>query len=381
VLVSEPSSGSGYYVLTLREIVQPTPTPTQIPLTPTISTVVNPTSIDVGQTADVTVLLSNVPAEGYTSAEFTCSYDPALVQANTGSIVLADVFGADAVVAINGPQNGSFIVAIAGSSGHRAVADGAVFTFSVAGLQAGQTAIECAVRVSKGDNVLTTLPSTATSLTITGLAPTPTQVVPPTEIATATPVESSTPGATSTPDGSVTPTPDGSSTATPTPTPAESSTPETSPTPFESPTPSATPLPTTGTISGQVLAGKPVTVVLFSEDHSVANSVTANTDGTFSMTAPAGTYTVSAIVSGFLSAEGSITLTNGSTVALPTVTLLAGDIDNNNVIDQFDALTIGMNYNAAAPAAADLNADGIINVLDLELLARNYRATGPLAWQ
>jgi len=31
---------------------------------------------------------------------------------------------------------------------------------------------------------------------------------------------------------------------------------------------------------------------------------------------------------------------------------LAGDIDGNDVIDQFDALTIGMNYNAAAPAAA-----------------------------
>jgi hypothetical protein len=58
-----------------------------------------------------------------------------------------------------------------------------------------------------------------------------------------------------------------------------------------------------------------------------------------------------------------------------------GDIDNNNVIDQFDALTIGMNYNAATPAAADLNHDGVINVLDLELLARNYRKTGPVAWE
>ena len=44
-------------------------------------------------------------------------------------------------------------------------------------------------------------------------------------------------------------------------------------------------------------------------------------------------------------------------------------------------MTIGMNYNSAAPAAADLNNDGLINVLDLELLARNYRATGPVAWE
>jgi hypothetical protein len=85
--------------------------------------------------------------------------------------------------------------------------------------------------------------------------------------------------------------------------------------------------------------------------------------------------------SGFLSAQGSVTLTSGSTSTMPNITLLAGDIDGNNVIDQLDAMTIGMNYNTASPAAADLNNDGIINVLDLELLAENYRKTGPLAWQ
>jgi hypothetical protein len=66
---------------------------------------------------------------------------------------------------------------------------------------------------------------------------------------------------------------------------------------------------------------------------------------------------------------------------MPTISLPAGDIDNNNVIDQFDALTIGINYNTAIPSAADLNNDGIINVLDLELLARSYRKTGSLVWQ
>ena len=87
-----------------------------------------------------------------------------------------------------------------------------------------------------------------------------------------------------------------------------------------------------------------------------------------------------ATASGYLSAQGSVTLTSGSSSALTAISLPAGDIDNNNVIDQFDALTIGMNYNSASPAAADLNNDAIINVLDLELLARNYRLTGPVAW-
>jgi hypothetical protein len=66
---------------------------------------------------------------------------------------------------------------------------------------------------------------------------------------------------------------------------------------------------------------------------------------------------------------------------MPTISLPAGDIDGNNVIDQFDAMTIGMSYNTAVPAAADLNSDGIINVLDLEQLASNYRKSGALAWQ
>jgi hypothetical protein len=90
---------------------------------------------------------------------------------------------------------------------------------------------------------------------------------------------------------------------------------------------------------------------------------------------------VLATASGFIGAQGSVSIAGGNITTLPVVNLLAGDIDNNNVIDQFDALTIGMSYNTATPAAADLNNDGFINVLDLELLARNYRKIGPVIWQ
>ena len=110
-------------------------------------------------------------------------------------------------------------------------------------------------------------------------------------------------------------------------------------------------------------------------------SVTANSDGTFSLTAPAGTYSIVATASGFLSAKGSATIVGGSNSTKPEISLLAGDLDGNNVIDQFDALTIGMNYNGTTPTAADLNNDGVINVLDLELLAANYRKTGPTVWE
>ena len=66
---------------------------------------------------------------------------------------------------------------------------------------------------------------------------------------------------------------------------------------------------------------------------------------------------------------------------MPVISLPAGDIDDNNVINQFDVLTLGMSYNTSTPPAADLNNDGIINVLDLELLAKNYLKSGALIWE
>ncbi len=360
----QPASGSGYYMMTFKEVaptptetpdptetVEPTetsqptetpvptetPIPTETPLptetvlpTPSVSTVVLPVSIDIGQTSIAAVSLNNIPAEGYASAEFTCSYNPVLV--SVSNITVAGLFGTDPVVAMSGPQDGSFIVAVAGSNGQKAATGGAAFAFDILGLQAGQTAIECTARVSKGDGVLTGISSTGDNLTILGET-------------TETPIPTETPD------------------------------------PTETPVPTETPEPQDGTVSGQVLAGKPVLVVLTNPDESVAGSVLANPDGTFSLTVPAGTYKIFAGAIGFLGAEGTVSVTDGGVVGMPAIALLAGDIDNNNVIDQFDALTIGMNYNAASPEAADLNGDGIINVLDLELLAQNYRATGPLVWQ
>jgi hypothetical protein len=167
-------------------------------------------------------------------------------------------------------------------------------------------------------------------------------------------------------------------------TPAPSATPTaigtSTPTVINTPTTTATDMPGL-TVIGQVLASKPVTVSLYNTDNSLVDSATANPDGRFNFSAPAGMYIVVATASGYLSAQGPVTLTLSGTSTMPTVSLSAGDIDNNHVIDQFDALTIGINYNSALPTAADLNNDGIINLLDLELLALNYRKAGSLVWQ
>jgi hypothetical protein len=529
---------------------QSTFTPTPTPVGPYVSTTVDPSSLAIGETALTTVSLNNVPAEGYTSAEFTCTFDPALVE--TSNIVVTNLFGADAVAAINVPQNGTFIIAIAGSQGNKATTSGAAFTFDVKALQAGQTTIDCQARVSTGDNTLTSLPSFVATLTIVEFTPTPTftptpaftQTLPPatatqggpiftpTSVFTATPtsvvndwltftnstfgfqfmyppqgqiqagsndgdtiirnlpiiqpgtnlgekylevaagenateckslfptqdlgvtvtingidflkqtglepaagniyqwvafstlrngvcvsvnfiLHSVNPGNFATPPPTydfateaaifdqiigtymwlaviptATPTvvsppvtPTGiSPSATPviTDTPVASPTSASTSTPVMSPTP--TPLPA-GTLNGQVLAAKPVTITVSNLDSTPVITLPANVDGTFNFTVPPGTYRILAEADGYLSAQGTFTVTAGGTTTLPTISLPAGDIDGNSVIDQLDALTIGMNYNSATPAAADLNSDGIINVLDLELLAQNYRDTGPVAWQ
>jgi hypothetical protein len=278
-----------------------TSTPVPTPVAPFVSVVLNPASLEIGGTSTAIVSLNNVPATGYTSAEFTCTYNPALVQVSN-IVSNTDLFGADPVVAINDPQNGSFIVAIAGSTGHKALADGAAFTFSVKGLAVGSASIECRARVSTGSNSLAAIDFTGATLTITAVV-------------------------------------------------------------------------VDGTLAGQVLACKPVTV-------SVGTTqLTVDASGNFSWIAPAGTYTILASAEGFLSAQGPAVLTAGNTTTMPQISLSAGDINNNGVVDQFDALTIGMSYNTVTPAAADLNCDSTINVLDLELLAGNYRKVGPVAWQ
>jgi len=510
-----------------------TPTPTG----PYVSTEVNPANIGIGITSLATVRLNNVPASGYTSAEFTCSYLVNLVQIS--NIAAAGLFGNDSAVAINDPQNGTFVVAIAGSNGNKATTSGIAFTFDAKALQAGQALILCDVRINTGNNVLTQLPSIGAILTI--LADTPTPTLVPTTVASSTPVIVSSPtspvddwltfldstyafefkyppqstiesdstdshsiiflpfvvpgtnlgskylemvvaenadpcqsplatqsgletsetviingisflkqtGEDATaghinkwvayttlrnnacvsldfimrianPGAFATPPPlvdeaaesvvfgqivstyvwlTSTSTAAPTltftpvgPTPTFTFIPTLSPMPSATQTfiPGGSPIPTTttptpppddqGIINGVVLASKSVTITLSDLSNTSVRFINANPDGTFGFSALAGTYRLAASADGFLSAERTITIIAGNTDVMPTIALLAGDIDNNNVIDQFDALTIGMSYNMTVPASADLNNDGIINVLDLERLAQNYRQTGPVSW-
>src|SRR5918996_1388394 len=156
----------------------PAPSPTMLPAGAFVSTEINSASLHIGETASVSVKLNNIPVEGYKSAEFTCTYNAGLVEKS--NIVVTDLFGADPVTAIHDPQNGTFIVAIAGANSNRATTSGAAFTFSAKALQAGQSQILCTARVSKGDNLAIDVPSIGADLTILGADASPTPFVPTT---------------------------------------------------------------------------------------------------------------------------------------------------------------------------------------------------------
>jgi hypothetical protein len=274
-------------------------------------------NVAVGESTVVNVYFKKVPPTGYESAEVTCSYDANLLRVK--NILTKNLFGTDPAVAISGLQNGSFIYAIAGSHGKKSTENGAVFSFDVTGLNMGQSTVICSGNISLGDGTLTDIGSD--SLVINILEGTP----------------------------------------IPTPTPPAN--------------------PEDGQVRGQVIASKIVTLSLYDSENSLVNSVSAQADGTFTLSAPAGEYTITAEAEGFIDALGNVTVTSGNTHIMQNISLLAGDIDNNNEINQLDAMSIAINYNTVSPAVADLNNDGIINLLDLEILSKNYRFSGVLNWE
>lgn len=315
-----------------------TPQPTRsLPAEPYGYAEITPLRIAPNETALVMLGLNNVPEQGYSGVEFSCSFAEGALEISEMSVT--NLFGDDPVLALNGPQNGSFIVAIAASGENRANQSGAALTFRAKALKAGPANLQCQARVVSDDNTLSSLLFLNVDLSI---------------------IES---------------------TAYPTPTLEPTITPTFPPTSTSGPRPSPTvPPPTTGTVAGQIQVSKPATVTFYAMDGSPVTSLTATDDGAFSLELLPGTYLVGITASGFLSAQGQVNLNAGQRMEIPSIILPAGDLDGNNVIDQFDALTIGMNYNANTPAEADLNADGVINLLDLRLMARNYRKSGPITW-
>lgn len=185
-------------------------------------------------------------------------------------------------------------------------------------------------------------------------------------------------------------------TATHTPTPTRTATQPTvpvtaTPTVTGTPVTGATPTPQAGKghISGVVRlegrmnhAGTTVSV----PSVPGANAVT-DASGCYTIyNVPAGTYTVVAKISRYLFSQKSDVVVNaGATTTLPEVVLRGGDANDDNVVDIFDLVILGLAYNStpADPdwdARADINNDNAVNLWDLVLVGTNYNRTAPTPW-
>ncbi|MFN8499993.1 MAG: S8 family serine peptidase [Anaerolineae bacterium] len=196
-------------------------------------------------------------------------------------------------------------------------------------------------------------------------------------LATPPPTWTPSPTATTTLTPTATPTATRTPTATPTQTATSTATPTATATPSPTPT-NAAPKPVSGVVKleGRAShAGAQISVG--------AQSATTAADGSFSVMLAPGDYTITARHALYLDSQAAITVDGSPAVTLPGVTLMAGDVNGDGVIDLRDLVTLAANYGQSVPPAdarADLNGDGAIDLLDLVMLGFNYGREGAQPW-
>lgn len=141
------------------------------------------------------------------------------------------------------------------------------------------------------------------------------------------------------------------------------------------------PLPQQGSLSGQIqgegrVPGNQAGFTILVNELGLAVATTPTGDFSFAGL-EFGTYTLTASSPGFLSATCSNVTLNSEATTLAGVTLLAGDLTGDGLIDVADATALGLTIGSGGPGSvADLNVDGQVNVLDLILLAVNFGQSG-----
>jgi hypothetical protein len=146
------------------------------------------------------------------------------------------------------------------------------------------------------------------------------------------------------------------------------------------------PAPQRGSFTGQIqlegrVPGNQAGVTILVNELGVATTTTPNGDFTLA-DLDLGAYSLTASSPGFLSVTCTGAALNGEATPVTGVTLLAGDLNNDGVIDVADAAQIGLAVDGNnSGAEADLNLDGAANVLDLILLATNFgQSTAAHPW-
>ncbi len=85
---------------------------------------------------------------------------------------------------------------------------------------------------------------------------------------------------------------------------------------------------------------------------------------------------------GYLDRLGDFAIPSGSSIALPPVELLGGDVDADGRVGLFDLVRVGASFQTESPRdrATDLNDDGRVDLFDLVMVSRQFGLQGPLPW-
>ena len=133
--------------------------------------------------------------------------------------------------------------------------------------------------------------------------------------------------------------------------------------------------------SGQILyqtSTRPATVELYNNSGEKIQTVITNPDGSYSLSAIAGSgYTLTVTKPGYLShTSKNLTLSEGK--SLPTIDIrqIAGDIDGNGVVNATDLTYLLSEFNRnplnSAYPYADIDGNGVVNATDLTYLLAGF---------
>ncbi len=329
----------------------PTSTPTPAPTGPALIVDVNPTQADVGAQTAVTLQLVNV--SNVYGLQSECTVDSIVLAGN--DVTWSESFNDTNSFVVNSgyvAADGSWLVAASRHHPHEPISGNAVaYSLNYIVQSAGSTPVNCTVlAVDSNGNEL------------------PLQVIngsygdgmPEPETATPTPTDE----------------------PTSTPVPTEEQTPEP---PTETPEVGAP-----GTIAGMVSyqnapdnAG--IQVQLLANDSPVAEMITG-ADGAFAFNdVAAGAYVVRFVAPQHLVAMLPMMVDgSGQPIEVGTLALVAGDTNDDGVVDVTDATFVGANFDVEVPPApsnADMNHDLLVNISDLVLVGSNFGQAGPITMQ
>jgi hypothetical protein len=340
---------------TLEPTDQPTLGPSPIPVGPRLTVRVAPETAASGAVVTVTLRLEGVQDVYGLQAE--CQVNPAVLS-GTSRMDGEVFFGSDSFYVDGGYQtDGHWRVAVSRLNPAPAfTGDGTAFSLNYTVIGAGESAVTCGALAANSDGQKLELTvSDAAFYADDAAAETPT-AEPTVEPTSAPPTPTQTP-------------------TTPPPTPTETLIPVIE-----------TPIASPGLVSGVVAyqnggdaAG--ITVMLIS-GQLVIGGVVTTADGTYTFTGIApGEYLLLADAPGYLAVAQRVQVVADQGTSAPIMVLLAGDTDDNQVIDLADAGFIGANFGldaGVAPSNADLNTDGAVNIVDLTLVGGNFGKSGPV---